>query len=261
MELMFPIHGTSSTLYVSTLEMFQICTLHFVMNKVLISIIWLYSFSPLCFNLHVRSPSIAILHNDLQYEIAERFSPKSPNNFSKSPTTISPNKFLQISKAIAKRFSPKSPNDFSKSLTTISPNKFLQISKASAKRFSPKSPNGFLQNRRTVSPKHRQSFTENRRIRVLQITGHISSKSPTYLATRFLETAEHSILNLQDILLISDQPIFFYVLFGEDPVSDPSLHVPWAPRSTLWVVGCGCLVMPFSPTRARALRSTLWVTG
>ena len=62
---------TSSTLYVSILETLQICTLHFVMNKVLISIIWLYSFSPLCFNLHVRSSSIAILHNDLQYEIAK----------------------------------------------------------------------------------------------------------------------------------------------------------------------------------------------
>ena len=148
MELMFPIHGTSSTLYVSILETLQICTLHFVMNKVLISIIWLYSFSPLCFNHHVRSPSIAILHNDLQYEIAEQFSPKSLNDFSKSPTTISPNKFLQISKASAKQFSPKSPNVFSKTPTNFhrkSPNKcspnhrahFLQIANVSRHMFSP----------------------------------------------------------------------------------------------------------------------------
>ena len=72
---------TSSTLYVSILETLQICTLHFVMNKVLISIIWLYSFSPLCFNHHVRSPSIAILHNDLQYEIAEQFLQFADHDF------------------------------------------------------------------------------------------------------------------------------------------------------------------------------------
>ena len=192
--------------------------------------IWLYSFSPLCFNHHVRSPSNAILHNDLKYELAEEFSPKSPNDFSKLPTTILPNKFLQISKA-------------------------------SAKCFSPKSPNSFLQNHRTFSPKRRQFFTESRRISVLQITEHVSSKSPTYLATRFLQTAKHFILNFQDILPISEQPTFFSVLFGEDPVSDLSVHVPRAPRSALWVVGCGSLVTPISPTRARAPRSTLWTMG
>ena len=200
------------------------------MNKVLISIIWLYSFSPLCFNLHVRSPSIAILHNDLQYEIAEQFSPKSPNDFSKSPTTISPNKFLQISKARSKRFSPKSPN-------------------------------GFLQNRRTFSPKRRQIFTENHRISVLQITEHVSSKSPMYLATRFLQTTEHFTLNFQDILPINEQHIFLSVLLREDPVFDLSLHVPRAQCSALWVVGCGSLVMPIYPTRAPAPRSTLWTMG
>ena len=138
----------------------------------------------------------------------------------KSPTTISPNKFLQISKVVAERFSPKSPNDFSKSSTHF--------------------------------------FAENHRISFLQITEHVSSKSPTYLATRFLQTAEHFTLNLQDISPISEQPTFFSVLFGEDPVSDLSLHVPRAPRSALWVVSCGSLVTSIPPTRARARRSMLW---
>ena len=65
MGSMFPIHGTSSTLYVSILETLQICTLYFMMNKVLVSITCLH-FSPLCFNLHIRSPSTTILHTDLQ---------------------------------------------------------------------------------------------------------------------------------------------------------------------------------------------------
>ena len=153
------------------------------MNKVLISIIWLYSFSPLCFNLHVRSPSIAILHNDLQYEITEWFCPKSPNDFSKSPTTISPNKFLQISKASAKRFSPKSPNSFLQNHRTV----FSKI----AERFSQKSPNGFSKtptkfyrkSPNTCSPNHqthflqianvsRHMFSQNRRT--------LYSKSPRY---------------------------------------------------------------------------------
>ena len=148
MELMFPTHGTSSTLYVSILETLQICTLHFMINKVSVSIISI--FSPLLLNLHIRSPSITILHNELQYKIAERFSPKSPNGFLQNCRTFSSNRrpwfrrisFLQISK-IAERFSPKSPNVFCKS------------------------PNGSLR---------------NRRISFLQITKHVSSKSPTYLA-------------------------------------------------------------------------------
>ena len=45
MESISPIHGTLSTLYVSILEMLQICTLHFMMNKVLVSIICLHYFS------------------------------------------------------------------------------------------------------------------------------------------------------------------------------------------------------------------------
>ena len=82
-----------------------------------------------------------------------------------------------------------------------------------------------------------------------------------HLATRFLQTAEHFTVNLQDISPISEQPTFFYVLFGEDPISDLSLHVLRAPRSTLWVVGCGSSVMHVPPTRARALRLKLWTMG
>ena len=197
--------------------------------------IWLYSFSPLCFNHHVRSPSNAILHNDLKYELAEEFSPKSPNDFSKSPTMISPNKFLQISKA-------------------------------SAKRFSPKSPNVLLQNSRTFSPKRRQFFTESRRISVLQITEHVSSKSPTYLAARFVQTAEHSILNFQDILRISEQPTFFSVQLRRPSLR--SLHTRatgfalYVMGGRLWFLGHTCFsytcmgstldVMDYGPAKAES---------
>ena len=47
------------------------------------------------------------------------------------------------------------------------------------------------------------------------------------------------------------------MLYGEDPVFDLSLHVLQAPRSVLWVVGYGSLVMPVPPTRARAPRLML----
>ena len=47
--------------------------------------------------------------------------------------------------------------------------------------------------------------------------------------------------------------MFRSVLYGEDLVSDPSLHVVRAPRSALWVVGCGSLVTSVPPTRAWAL--------
>ena len=93
---------------------------------------------------------------------------------------------------------------------------------------------------------------------LLQIVKHVFSKSPTYFATRFLQNAKHFALNLQDISPISELHTLFSVLFGEDLVSGPSLHVPWAPRSTLWVVGYGSLVTPVPPTRPRAPRSTLW---
>ena len=95
---MSPTHGTSSTSYVSILKTLQICTLHFMMNKVLVSIICLH-FSPLRFNLHLWSPSSKLLHNELQYEIAIT-----------TPTT-----FLQISNVFAKRVSPNRRTLFSKS--------------------------------------------------------------------------------------------------------------------------------------------------
>ena len=53
---------------------------------------------------------------------------------------------------------------------------------------------------------------------------------------------------LQDILLTAEQHTFRSMFFGENPVSDLSLHVLWAPRSTLWVVGYGPLVTPICPT-------------
>ena len=44
-ESISPIHGTSSTSYISILEMLQICILHSMMNNVLIAIICLHFFS------------------------------------------------------------------------------------------------------------------------------------------------------------------------------------------------------------------------
>ena len=53
--------------------------------------------------------------------------------------------------------------------------------------------------------------------------------------------------------------MFRSVLYGEDPVSDLSLHVLRAMRSALWVVGYGSLVTPILPTRATG--SALCVMG
>ena len=66
---------------------------------------------------------------------------------------------------------------------------------------------------------------------------------------------------LQVISPTAERHMFCSALYGEDPVYDLSLHVLWAPRSALWVVGCGSLVTPIPPTRARAPRSTLWTMG
>ena len=55
---------------------------------------------------------------------------------------------------------------------------------------------------------------------------------------------------LQVILTNTEQHTFRFILYGEDLVSNLSLHVPWAPRSALWVVGCGSLVTPVLPTCA-----------
>ena len=66
---------------------------------------------------------------------------------------------------------------------------------------------------------------------------------------------------LQDILPTAEQHMFRSMFFGENPVSDLSLHVLQAPRSVLWVVGYGSMVTSVPPTRARAPRSTLWNMG
>ena len=44
-EMISPIHGTSSTLYISILEMLHICILHSMKNKVLVAIICLHYIS------------------------------------------------------------------------------------------------------------------------------------------------------------------------------------------------------------------------
>ena len=69
-------------------------------------------------------------------------------------------------------------------------------------------------------------------------------------------------LYLQVISITAEQYTFcFFPFYGEDPVSDLSLHVLWALRSTLWVFGYSSLVMPIPPTRARAPCSMLWTMG
>ena len=66
---------------------------------------------------------------------------------------------------------------------------------------------------------------------------------------------------LQNISPTAEQHTFRFVFFGEDLVFNLSLHMLWAPRSTLWVVGCGSLVMPICPTCLWAPCSTLWTMG
>ena len=107
----------------------------------------------------------------------------------------------------------------------------------------------------------------------LQIVEDVFSESPNMFSpncrTCFLRIAEYVFLqiakdfspNLQDILLISEQHTLCFVLYGKDPVSNPSLHVLRALCSALWVVGCGSLVTSVPPTRAQALRSMLWTMG
>ena len=112
-----------------------------------------------------------------------------------------------------------------------------------------------------ISPSRRHIFAKNRRTVFSNIAEHVSSKSPTYFATRLLQVAKHFVPNLQDLSPISEQLTSFSVLFGEDPVSDLSLNVLRAPRSALWVVGYGSLVTPLLPTHAWALRSTSWTMG
>ena len=62
---------------------------------------------------------------------------------------------------------------------------------------------------------------------------------------------------LQVISPAAEQHKFHSTLYGKDLVFDVSLHVLRAPRSALWVVGCGSLVMSIPPTCARAPRATL----
>ena len=66
---------------------------------------------------------------------------------------------------------------------------------------------------------------------------------------------------LQVISPTAEQHTLRSVLYGEDPVSDLSLHMLRAPRSALWVVGCCSSVTPVPPTRARAPCSMLWTMG
>ena len=56
--------------------------------------------------------------------------------------------------------------------------------------------------------------------------------------------------------------MFCSMLYGEDLVFDLSLHVLWAPRSALWVVGYGSLVSLFllHVHGLRARRYGLWAS-
>ena len=56
--------------------------------------------------------------------------------------------------------------------------------------------------------------------------------------------------------------MFRSVFFGENPVSNLSLHVLWAPNSALWVVGYGSLVTLFllHVHGLRARRYGLWAS-
>ena len=185
---MFSIHGTSSTLYVSILEMLQICSLYFVMNKVLVSITYLH-FSPLCFNLHIWSPSTTILHTNLQYENCQpRFRRIS---FSKSPK-LSPNGFLQ-------------------NCRTISPKRRRIIAKNRRKSFRQNRRTRFLQIAEQVFSKASNVFPPTLQC----ISPHVLSKN-----------AKHFTPNLQVVSPISEQRMFCSVLLGDNPVSDLSLHVP-----------------------------------
>ena len=203
-----------------------------------------------------------LLHNELQYEIANVFHrTSSPNRrpcFSKSPNT-----FLQITEHV----SPNRRTCFSKS-----PNMFFQITE----HFSPNrhriSPNKFLQITEHVSPNHRTRFSKSSNM-FLQIaivfrqTGF--SKSPTtfhqisnvFRRTGFSKSPTMFSPYLWNVSPTTEQHTFCSVLYGEDPVSDLSLHMLRAPCSVLWVVGCGSLVTPVPPTHARAPRSTLWTMG
>ena len=122
---MSPTHGTSSTSYVSILEKLQICTLHFMLNKVLVSITYLH-FSTLWFNPHLWSSSSMLLHNELQYEI----------------TITTPTTFLQISNVFAERVSPNRRTRFlqiAEHVFSKSPNifhhVFLQIAEDKSPRY------------------------------------------------------------------------------------------------------------------------------
>ena len=139
-------------------------------------------------------------------------------------------------------------------IAITAPTTFLQISNVTAERFFSNTVELFLQIADTF-------FAKNHQISLLQIAEHVFSKSPTYFATRFLQITKYFAPNLQDISSISEQHTLCSILYGKDPVSDLSLHVLRAPRSTLWVVGYGSLVTPIHPTRLRAPRLTLWTMG
>ena len=133
------------------------------MNKVLVYIIWLH-FSPLRFNLHLRSSSSTFLHNELQYEIAIT----TPTTFLQIANVFHRMIFLQIAEHV-----------FSKSPYTVSPNHrtcFLQIAEhvflRIAEHVFSKSPNIFSPNRQHISP----HVSPNHQI--------FFSKSPRYFADR-----------------------------------------------------------------------------
>ena len=137
---MFPTRGTSSTLYVSILETPQICTLHFMMNKVIVSINSLHFFSimvqsPLMVAELHATPLRTLIRN--HHNCTDHVSP----NLQRYRRTV----FLQHRRTI----SPSRRHVFAKNRRTV----FLQycrtISPNCRHIFRQKSPNKSSPNRRT----------------------------------------------------------------------------------------------------------------
>ena len=154
-----------------------------------------------------------LLHNELQYVIA----------------ITAPITFLQISNVIAEPFSPKSPNDFSKTPTHYrqkSPNKF---SPQSPNTFSPNHRTRFLQSTEYVSSNSPTYFTT----RSLQKRRTLYSKS----IKRFHRSAS-SILSFMFSSEKTQSPISPYTCHGLRALRYGwSAAVPWSRPFLLHVHG------------------------
>jgi len=246
---------------------------------------------------------------------------KSPNDFSKSPTTISPIKFspnllncqtvfLQNHQIISpksptmillNKFSPKRRQIFcQKSPNKISPNhqtSLLQVANVSRHMFSP--------NRRTVCRKPPRYFADQwaayflfcslrRKPSLRSLPTRAMGSALCVMGGRlwflgyahFSYTCTGSALDVMDYglskaesseqnLLLghhsyclylqvssttAKQHTFRVVFYGEEPVTDLSLHVPRAPHSVLWVSAAvpGSRLLLLHVHGLRARRYGLW---